>query len=61
MFNCSYLNSLDENVPLPGCKDGNCKNGFGREIEKVSGLIFLNTSTAIYQEYSGNFQNKKRT
>ena len=57
---CTYLDALDENIPLPGCKDGNCKNGYGREIEKISGLVFLNTSTAIYQEYAGSFQKKKR-
>jgi len=57
---CTYLDALDENIPLPGCKDGNCKNGYGREVEKVSGLVFLNTSTAVYQEYAGSFKKKKR-
>lgn len=57
---CVYLDALDQNIPLPGCKDGNCKNGYGREIEKVSGIIFLNTSTAIYQEYAGSFLKKQR-
>lgn len=52
--------TTDENVPNTGCLDGNCKDGFGREVKKISGLIFLNVSTAVYEEYSGNFEDKKR-
>ena len=35
------------------------KDGFGREVKKISGLIFLNVSTAVYEEYSGSFKDKK--
>ena len=51
----------DKNVPVTGCLDGNCKDGFGREVKKISGLIFLNVSTAVYEEYSGSFEDKKRS
>ena len=58
LFGCVF--TTDENVPDTGCLDGNCKDGFGREVKKISGLIFLNVSTAVYEEYSGNFEDKKR-
>ena len=58
LFGCVF--TADENVPDTGCLDGNCKDGFGREVKKISGLIFLNVSTAVYEEYSGNFEDKKR-
>ena len=58
LFGCVF--TADENVPVTGCLDGNCKDGFGREVKKISGLIFLNVSTAVYEEYSGNFEDKKR-
>ena len=60
LFLSSCVFTADENVPSTGCLDGNCRDGFGREVKKISGLIFLNVSTAIYQEYSGSFENKKR-
>lgn len=58
LFGCVF--TADENVPVTGCLDGNCKDGFGREVKKISGLIFLNVSTAVYEEYSGSFEDKKR-
>lgn len=58
LFGCVF--TADENVPVTGCLDGNCKDGFGREVKKISGLIFLNVSTAVYEEYSGSFEIKKR-
>ena len=58
LFGCVF--TADENVPDTGCLDGNCKDGFGREVKKISGLIFLNVSTAVYEEYSGRFEDKKR-
>ena len=58
LFGCVF--TADENVPVTGCLDGNCKDGFGREVKKISGLIFLNVSTAVYEEYSGSFKDKKR-
>jgi len=58
LFGCVF--TADENVPDTGCLDGNCKDGFGREVKKISGLIFLNVSTAVYEEYSGSFEDKKR-
>ena len=57
LFGCVF--TADENVPVTGCLDGNCKDGFGREVKKISGLIFLNVSTAVYEEYSGSFKDKK--
>ena len=59
LFGCLF--TPDENVPVTGCLDGNCKDGFGREVKKISGLIFLNVSTAVYEEYSGSFEDKKRS
>ncbi len=59
LYGCVF--TLDKNVPDTGCLDGNCKDGFGREIKKISGLIFLNVSTAVYEEYSGSFEDKKRS
>ncbi len=58
LFGCVF--TADENVPDIGCLDGNCKDGFGREVKKISGSIFLNVSTAVYEEYSGDFEFKKR-
>ena len=58
LFGCVF--TTDENVPITGCLDGKCKDGFGREVEKISGLIFLNVSSAMYEEYSGHFEDKKR-
>ena len=60
LFLSSCVFTADENVPDTGCLDGNCKDGFGREVKKISGLIFSNISTAVYEEYSGSFKNKKR-
>ena len=59
LYGCVF--TPDENVPVTGCLDGNCKDGFGREVKKISGLIFLNVSTAVYEEYSGSFEDKKRS
>ena len=51
LFLSSCVFTADENVPDTGCLDGNCKDGFGREVKKISGLIFFSYYPIVMQFY----------
>lgn len=61
-YSCTnFESSLYETLPEVGCNEGDCDNGLGNEIVKISGSTYKDWSNAIYQEYSGYFYEKEKS